>query len=323
MLPDDFPRESWLNLLVKKEDGYKAVKCFSADTFNDVLVEIVTSEGGRDFRGYFTDACVGSKIKRAYTAVNLPPQNGYIECASSIVDRRQQGVRIQAEQLFRDPEAPPFPRVWSEATTCVVDCMKRTATRSNSDYLSPDETYTAHQSPSAPSILQPGYYLQKRSRKHRTEGALCFHIGPAPLNYRDTSRVLAAGASTISTTRDTTLTAHPELHEPVASQETSGNGPSRGNVDLSLFSVTADSDGDDNVIDIRSHNSDDGGSEPVVPIAETVRPKHDPVPAIKHNVRQPRAVEDYQGTNAPRPIINDQAQSTVHVDDNGGVRVTN
>ena len=89
---DDYSRKSWIYLLVKKEDTHKAFKCFLADTSTDGRVEIVRSDEESEYRGRFADVCIDNKIKREYTAVNAPMQNGAIERAILIVDITQQAV---------------------------------------------------------------------------------------------------------------------------------------------------------------------------------------------------------------------------------------
>lgn len=68
---------------------------------------------------------------------------------------------------------------------------------------------------------------------------------------------------------------------------TSGSGPPRGIVDRSLVEVPADSDEDNDVADTSTDDSDNHDSQLTSPIAKTVRPNHDQVPAIERNVRQP------------------------------------
>ena len=97
MVSSDVSRKSWIYLLVKKEDTYKAFKCFLADSSTNGRVEIVWSDGGGDSRSPFADVCIDNKIKREYTAVYSPRQKGSIERALSIVDTTRQAVRIQAQ----------------------------------------------------------------------------------------------------------------------------------------------------------------------------------------------------------------------------------
>lgn len=163
MIRDNFSRKSWIYLLVKKEGAYKTFKFFLASTPTDGRVEMVRSDRGSEFRGRFADIRVDNKITREFTAVNSPRQNGSIEHAFSIVDNTQLAVRIKAEKSFREPKAPAPKSAWNETSSSAVDCLKRTATRSNLGYVSPEERYYGTSKASAlRPFLQPGYFLRKR-----------------------------------------------------------------------------------------------------------------------------------------------------------------
>lgn len=86
MIRDDFSRESWTHLHVKKEDAHRALKCFFAHTSTDVRGKISGSDGWSEFRSPVTDVYIDDEIKSEYTEKDPPRQNGSIERALSIVD---------------------------------------------------------------------------------------------------------------------------------------------------------------------------------------------------------------------------------------------
>lgn len=172
----------------------------------------------------------------------------------------------------------------SEATGYAGGFMNRTATQSISDVESPDEKYHGKlKSLVLRSLLQPGYYIQKRSHKDQTKGEPCVCLSPAPLNSHGTSRVLVVGTNMFGTTRDVMWTAPREIHGTITYQVTPRSGPPCGRVDRTFLPVTTGSDGDNNT-DTRSDDTDDEDSEPTEPIAKIVSLRNDLVPDVKGNV---------------------------------------
>lgn len=233
-----------------------------------------------------------NKIKRDYIEVNSPRQKSSIDRALSIFDNTQLAVRIQAERRFREPKASTSKSLWSEETKYTIDCITCTATPSNPDYVSPDEK--CHSTP-GPLVLhpylQPGYFRLEHPHKDHRKVVLFFFLGPTPLNSHDTSQVLVAGTTKVSTTRDVNWTAYPDFEGPLASQETSENERPRDNTNSRLAPATiGDPDENDDTSDRRFSDSNED-SVPKSPIAEFVRQDYDIARTNGHDVRQPHIVE--------------------------------
>ena len=92
LVKDDYCRHAWVYFLKHKSDSGDAFRKFLADARADGVpskVEIVRSDnGGEFFRGEFGEVCQQYCIKQEFTNADSPQQNGVVERALGIIQKR-------------------------------------------------------------------------------------------------------------------------------------------------------------------------------------------------------------------------------------------
>jgi transposase InsO family protein len=82
LIIDDYSRLTWVAFLKEKSEAFKKFKVFKALTKNQIekILKAVRSDRGVEFSSWnFKEFCDKHGIKREYTILRNPQQNGVVE----------------------------------------------------------------------------------------------------------------------------------------------------------------------------------------------------------------------------------------------------
>ncbi|GJV75057.1 putative ribonuclease H-like domain-containing protein [Tanacetum coccineum] len=116
VVTDDYSRFTWVFFLTTKDKTSEILKRFIKEIENlvDKKVKIIRSDNGTEFKNkVMDDFCREKSIKREYSVVRTPQQNG-------VVERRNRTLIEAARTMLADSKLPTT--FWAEAvyTTCYV-----------------------------------------------------------------------------------------------------------------------------------------------------------------------------------------------------------
>jgi transposase InsO family protein len=97
---DDFSRLMWVSFLREKYDAFEKFKKFKVLSENQKgrkLKEILLDRGGEFMSRDFKELCDRHGIKREYTILGTPQQNGVVECQNRSVQQMTRAMMSERD----------------------------------------------------------------------------------------------------------------------------------------------------------------------------------------------------------------------------------
>ena len=193
-----------------KSDTVKYVKRFLADMNGMGTPGCFRTDGGGEFTSReFAEFCDAAGIRREYTAPDTPKQNGVVESA---IWRAFKGGHAARRHIKSNPhvELSTIPgmdtdghRLWLSSTIWASACFNRSATKANTGWASPHETFFGAKPPlKVVPFFQEGMMRVRRAYKSDVQSVGCFFLHGANNHSTSTALVLRADTGRVCHTNN-------------------------------------------------------------------------------------------------------------------------